>query len=125
MRIASLKKLNTYIHTYIQGKTHAALKILSKDYENAVHKIDILKELKAKHPPAAEVKPDSLLFGQINEVSQCYFHEIDEIMIAKAASLTKGAGGPSHLDSHQFRHLLLRPGNFAETIVSLRRRFRR
>ena len=28
-------------------------------------------------------------------------------MLAKAATLTKGAGGPSHQDSDQFRHLLL------------------
>ena len=39
--------------------------------------------------------------------SHCYFLEIDEIMTAKAASLTKGAGGPSHLDAEQFRHMLL------------------
>ena len=28
-------------------------------------------------------------------------------MIAKAASLTKGAGGPSHFDADQFCHMLL------------------
>ena len=83
--------------------------MLSKDYESSVLKIDdnILKELKVKHPLPAEVKPNSLLFGPINEISQCYFNEIDEIMIAKAATLTKAAGGPSHLDSDQFRYLLL------------------
>ena len=36
-----------------------------------------------------------------------YFHEIDKIMIVKAAYLTKGAGGPSHLDTDQFHHMLL------------------
>ena len=91
--------------------TQAALKMLSKDYENSVLKIDddILTELKSKHPPAVEVKQDSLLFGPVNELSElchCYFDEIDEIMIAKAASLTKGAGGASHLDGDQFRHIL-------------------
>ena len=41
-----------------EAKTQAALKMLSKDYENGVLKIDddILTELKSKHPPAAEVK---------------------------------------------------------------------
>ena len=29
-------------------------------------------------------------------------------MIAKVASLTKGAGGPSHLDTDQFCHMLLK-----------------
>ena len=92
-----------------KGKTQAPLKMLSKDYENGVLKIDddILTEIKSKHPPAAEVKQDSLLFGPINELSHCYFYEIDKIMTAKATSLTKGAGGPSHLDADQFRHMLL------------------
>ena len=50
------------------------VKMLSKDSENGVLKIDdeILTELKSKHPPAAEVKQDSLLFGPINELSHCY-----------------------------------------------------
>ena len=52
-----------------EGKTQAALKMLFKDYENGVLKIDdnILTELKSKHLLAAEVKQDSLLFGPINE----------------------------------------------------------
>ena len=66
-----------------------------------------MTELKSKHPPAAKVKQDSLLFGPINELSHCYFHEADEIMIPKAASLTEGARGSSHLDVDQFRHMLL------------------
>ena len=83
--------------------------MLSKGYENGVLKIDddILTGLKSKHPPAAEVKQDSLSFGPINELSHCYFYEISKIMTAKATSLTKGAGGPSHLDADQFRHMLL------------------
>ena len=88
-----------------EGKTQASLKMLSKDYENGVLKIDdnILTEKRSKHPPAAEAKQDPLLFGPINELPHCYFHESDEIMIAKAASLTKG-----HLISpDQFRHMLL------------------
>ena len=89
-------------------KTQATLKMSTKDYENGVLKIDdnILTELKSKHSPLAEVKQDSLLFGPINELSYCYFYEIDEIMIAKAAPLTKGRGEPSHLHADQFRMLL-------------------
>ena len=74
-----------------EGKTQVTLKMLSKDYENSALKIDdnILTELKSKHPPAAEVKQDSLLYGPINELLHCYFHEIDETMIVKAASLIR------------------------------------
>ena len=86
-----------------EGKTQAALKILSKNYENGVLKIDddILTDLKSMHPPPADVKQDSLLFGPINELPHCYFQVIDKIMIAK------GAGEPSHIDAEQFRHMLL------------------
>ena len=92
-----------------EGKTQAAHKMLSKEYKNGVVNIedDILTELKSNNPPTADVKQDSLLFDPINELSHCYFHEIDKIMIAKAASLTKGVGGPFHLNADQFRHILL------------------
>ena len=53
--------------------------MLSKVCKDGVLKIDdsILTELKSKHPPAAEFKEDSL-FGPINGLSHCYFHEIDK-----------------------------------------------
>ena len=61
-----------------KGKTQVALKMLSEDYKNGVLKIDddILTELKSKHPPAAEVNQDSLLFGPINELSHYYFMKL-------------------------------------------------
>ena len=82
-----------------EGKTQAALKMLSKDYENDVIEIDdsILTESKSKHPPVAKIKQDSLLLGPLNKLSHCYSYEIDEIMIAKSASPTKGAGGHLNL----------------------------
>ena len=66
-----------------------------------------MTELKFKHPPAAEAKQDLLLIGHINELSHCYFHEIDEITIMKAASFTKSAGEISHFGADQFRHMTL------------------
>ena len=103
----------TSLHSFAkfmwEGKSQEALKMLSKDYENGVLKIDddILRELKSKHPLPAKVNQDSLLFSPINELCHCYFHEFHEIMITKAASFTKRAGGPSHLDADQFLHMLL------------------
>ena len=92
-----------------EGKINPALKMLTKDYENGVLQLDenVLKNLKSKHPAPAEIKQDSLLFGPINQLPKSYFDEIDEIMIGKAASYTKGSGGPSHVDAEQFRHILL------------------
>ena len=63
----------------------------------------VLEELKSNHPVLAEVKEDSLLHGLINKVPSCYFNDIDEIMVGRAASLTKGSGGPSQVDSDHFR----------------------
>ena len=64
-------------------------------------------ELKLKHPPLAEVKEDSLLHGLINKVPNCCFNDIVEIIVGRAASLTKASGGPSHVHSDHFCHILL------------------
>ena len=92
-----------------EGKINAALKMLSKNCENGVLQLDekVFKDLKLKHPAPAEVKKDSLLHGPMNKIPNCYFDEIDEMMIGKALSLTKGPGGPSNVDADQFRHMLL------------------
>ena len=92
-----------------EGKINGALKMSSKGYRNGVLQLDevVLKDLKLKHPALAVVKKDSLLHGPMNKIPNCYFDKIDEMMIVKAASLTKGSGGPSHVDADQFRHMLL------------------
>ena len=43
--------------------------------------------IKLKHPAPAEVKEDPLLFVPINKVPNCYFNDIDVIMVGRAASL--------------------------------------
>ena len=91
------------------GKISAALKMLSKDYDNGILKVDdnIMNELKLKHPEPAETKEECLLYGPINKTPNSYFDEIDEQMIAKATRLTKGSSGPSQLDAEQYRHIIL------------------
>ena len=49
-----------------------------------------------------------LLNGPVENIPISYFDLIDENMIQKAARQTKGAGGPSHLDSEQYHNMLLR-----------------
>ena len=77
-----------------EGKVSAALKMLSKDYDNGMLKLDkkLLEELKLKHSASAKVKEDSLLHGLINNVPNSYFSDIDEITVGRVASLTKGSG---------------------------------
>ena len=63
--------------------------------------------MKIKHPGPAEVKKDSHLHGPMIKIPNSYFDEVYEMMIGKATSLTKGFGGPSHVDADHFRHMLL------------------
>ena len=93
----------------MQGKVSSALKILTSDSCVGVHKIneDVINSLKQKHRKSSPILENTLLNGPVNEVyGPCYFDNIDEEMVLKVLSLTKGAGGPSKLDAIQYHHLL-------------------
>ena len=74
-------------------KINAAVKMLS-NCNTGIHSVDdkVLKVLQNKHPYSSPVKEGTLLHGPINRFLQPYFDNIDEAMVLKAASLTKGAG---------------------------------
>ena len=93
----------------LQGKINAALNLLSTESGGGVLQLDdtVIKSLVEKHPSPAPIQEDALLHGPINKVPSNYFDTIDEQTIAKAAQLTKGAAGPSHVDAKQYRHILL------------------
>ena len=89
------------------GKNNAAVKMLSNSsigIHSVVHKV--LKELQNKHPDPFPIKEGTFLCGPLNRVLPSYFDSIDEAMVLKEANLSKGAGGPSQLDSRQYRHIL-------------------
>ena len=112
--VSSTRKRSTedvsriFARLMLQGKVNAALKFLSNESGGGVHKVtdNIMNELLNKHPKPAPVEEGSLLFGPVNHVPRNYFDEVDEQSILKAAQLTKGAGGPSHLDADQYRSML-------------------
>ena len=83
------------------------MKLLTAIYAG-VHKVDdtILNELQQKHPQPAPITSDTLLSGPVNRVLPSYFDEIDETMVFKSASMTKGTVGPSRLDAEQCPRLL-------------------
>ena len=91
----------------MQGKINAAVKKLS-NWNIGIQSVDdkVLKELQNKHLDPSPIKEDALLHGPLNRVFPSYFDSIDEAMVLKVASLTKGARGPSQLDSEQYRHIL-------------------
>ena len=76
------------------------MKLLT-DIGAEVRKTDdtILNKLQQKHPQPAPLTLDTLLSGPVNRVLPSYFDEIDEAMVFKSASMTKGAGGPSRIDA--------------------------
>ena len=89
------------------GKINATVKMLSIS-NIAVHSVEnkVLKELQNKYLDLSPVKEDTLLHDPINRVLLSYFDSINKAMVLRTASLTKGAGGPSQLDSEQYRHIL-------------------
>ena len=97
-----------FANLMMQGRVSSTLKIFTSDPCVGVHKIndDVINALKQKHPKPSPIIENTLLNGPVNEVLPCYFDNIDEEMLSKASSLTKGAGGPSQLDAMQYHHLL-------------------
>ena len=76
-----------------------------------VHKIndDVINTLKQKHPKPSLILENSLFNDSLNEVLPCYFDNIDEEMVSKASSLTKGAGGPSQTRCNAISSLVIKP----------------
>ena len=85
----------------MQGRVSSALKIFNSDQFVGAHKIsdNVVNALKQKHPKPSPILGNTLLNGPVNEVFPCYFDNIDEEIVSKASSLTKGAGGLSQLDA--------------------------
>ena len=91
-----------------EGKVGPALKFLEEQAENGVltPTDEIVRKLQALHPGANPVLPETLLQGPREEVLPAYFYSIDEAQIFKAASRTKGSGGPSLQDAQQWKRIL-------------------
>ena len=67
---------------------------------------DVLEGLKEKHPAAADIADDSLLYGPTDNISPGVFYLIDEKMIFYAATKTKGSAGPSGMYAELYRRIL-------------------
>ena len=64
------------------------------NWNTGIHSVDDkeLKVLQNKNPDPSPIIEGTLLHWPINRFLQSYFDSIDEAMVFKAASLTKGAG---------------------------------
>ena len=93
----------------MQGKVRAAIKFLSENSDTGILPSDdqTIAELKKKHPEPADIMKESLLQGPIEDMPTSYFDEINEDAIKNAARQTRGAAGPSKLDSDQYKSMIV------------------
>ena len=91
-----------------QGKLSAAIKLLDSESSTGLLNLtpEVLERLKGKHPEAADIADESLLYGPIDYIPPGVFDLIDEKMIFDAATKTKGSAGPSGMDAELYRRIL-------------------
>ena len=105
----------------LQGKVHAALRVLEKSSNLGVKPVtdETMEELRKLHPEAKEAAGSTLIDGEIPYFDPVIFSNIDDESIATAALRTKGAGGPSGMDSDGWRRILVSK-HFGKTGKDLR-----
>ena len=91
-----------------KGNVNGALKLLKNNMSNGILSLAdaTLQLLKQKHPESREPPPEVLIEGQIRKIHPVVYDDIDESLILKAATLTKGESGPSGLDAGGWRRIL-------------------
>ena len=116
---SNTKLARAFSNLMFQGKTNAALQLLSQrgiggvlHIHDPVNRSDpdslsIFDTLKSKHPQVQPASPDSvpLLSLDVPEIHPVIFDRIDASSIRSAALRTKGAAGPSGIDAHCWRRL--------------------
>ena len=92
-----------------QGKLSAAIKLLDSESSTGLLNLtlEVLEGLKEKHPKAAHIADESLLYGPIDYISPgVFFDLIEDKMIFNVATKTKGSAGPSGMDAELCRRIL-------------------
>lgn len=109
----------TFSNLMFQGKTSAALQLLTQNGNSGVLHVDdpadrsdpesrsVLDVLKFKHPQAQPASPDAVLLNssEVPQIHPVIFDQITASSIRSAALRTKGAAGPSGIDAHCWRRL--------------------
>ena len=83
---------------------------------------DTLSKLIQKHPKGKTASQDILLNGPLQNIHPVKFQSIDEKMIRKAVTKTKGGSGPSGVDTDGWRRILA-SNNFGTSSSDLRKAF--
>ena len=111
----------TFAKLMMQGKVHAALRLLDRQESLGVAKMseEMMNDLRNLHPEAREAADEILMEGEVPFFDPVIFTNIDDRSIATAALKTKGAAGPSGLDADGWRHMLV-SRNYGKTGKDLR-----
>ena len=91
-----------------QGKLSAAMKLLDSESSTGLLNLtlEFLEGLKEKHPEAADIADESLLYGPIDYISPGVFDLIEDKMIFNATTKTKDSAEPSGMDAELCRRIL-------------------
>ena len=106
----------SFANLMFQGKTKAALRLLSEQSKGGVLHLDDSVEIGKgrrkvrnilidKHPPGQPAHPDTIINVNPPDVHPVLFESLDAAMIRSAALRTNGAAGPSGLDALGWRRL--------------------
>ena len=103
----------SFANLMFQGKTKAALRLLSDQNKGGLLHLDDLVDgkgsvrevLTAKHPPSQPAHPDTIINDDPKEVHPVLFESLDATAIKSAALHTSGAAGPSGIDALGWRRL--------------------
>ena len=96
-----------FVRLMLRGRVSAALKWISKSRSTMMEITpEVIEQLKSKHPPAAEIKEDTLLYGPKLEVEEVIYQSIDSDAVYKAAKNTHGSAGPSGIDAESWQRFL-------------------
>ena len=90
-----------------KGNVNGALKSLTNNMSNGILPFTdaTLQLLKQKHPESREPPPEVLIEGPIRKIHPVVYDNIDESLILKAGTLTKGGSAPSGLDAYGWRRI--------------------
>lgn len=97
-----------------EGKTHAALQLLSDKGNRGVLHLDnlvpmepttVMDVLSSKHPLGQPASHDAVIPGAPLEVHPVIFNSIDATVIRSISLHTRGAASPSGMDAYDWRRL--------------------
>ena len=96
-----------FVRLMLQGKVGAAMRWIGSSATGILEATpDVKAELTKKHPMAKPATEDSLLHGPVNKIEPVIFDNIEAELIQDCAKRTKGAAGPSGLDSDGWQRIL-------------------